>query len=1323
MKGRTQHEPVNTISSVPRVLKGNRQPGGSRAVAILGVFACALSARQAGAVQVLTYHNDNARTGQNLSEVNLTLANVNPSQFGKLFSYPVDGYVYTQPLYMPNLPIPGQGIRNVVFVATQHDSVYAFDADGNAPGQLWTKSFINPPAGITPVPQPNVLNADIVPEIGITGTPVIDPASGTLYVVAKTKEVTTSGEPHFVQRLHALDVTNGAEKFGGPATIGDTIFNPPPEAYVNTTNISVPGTGLGSEGGQIKFNALRQNQRPGLVLAGNRVYVAWASHGDTPPYHGWVVGFNKTTLAPETMFNLTPNGKNGGIWMSGGAPAVDDSGNMYLSVGNGTFALTPTDTCGEWQFVDGHSPPCNPGYGDSVLRLSTTGALSVADFFTPFNQAELERNDQDLGSAGVLLLPGQPGGHPHMLVTSGKGAGKVYLIDRDNMGGFNPASDNVVQVLPPGTVVGGSFDTPAYFNTGTRQFIYYQGLDDVLKAFELVNGMLSQNPVSRGSPVFGFPGATPSISANGTSNAIAWAINVNPLFGGRPAVLFAYDATATPTLTTLYSTDLVGARDQLDVGVKFIVPTVANGKVYVGTQTALDVLGLFPPTTTIPDGVPSDLTATAFSSSQIDLSWVNHATNATGIKVERSLDGASFTQINTVNRNATTYRDSGLTPSTTYFYRVRATNQVGDSAPSNTASARTKPTPPILQVADIVDGEIILSWTSAPDHVSYTVERSTDGVNFTPIFTTVDASTTSFTDSGLAPGTYIYRVQAFGSTGDSSPSNTARATIGPLNVDHSANFADTSDLRANGNTHFVESVARLTDIIAGQAGTFFTQERIGIRNFTTTFKVRIHEGTFPRGDGFAFVMQSSGANALGRAGGQFAYFPILNGMAVVFDVLHNSTGIVVGRHFPAQTVPGSGDVQVPLNGTPINLQSQTTKQVALTYDGTTLAETITDLSSGQSFSTSYTVDIRSAVRSDSAFVGFSGGTALFTALQDILTWSFQPLEDSLPPRAPDSELVTSVVRHDHNRSDIAIAWKAHNSFTAQGYNIERSTDGAVFTQIASLPVDVTTFTDEMLEGSTYFYRVRAFDSAQRLSAPLNVASAVIGGGDQPAAFDHGNGFAQHADLTSNGSAFFPGTHVRLTDDRVGEDGTVWIAVNSGVGLGNFTTAFTFQVRPGVINPPRLADGFTFTIQGNDPSALGGEGGGLGYFGIRNSVAVKFDLIKDGGNETGLYSDGHFPGTPAPGSGDVVVSMNGSGVDILNQNPKQVVLTYGNGVLTETVTDLVTRAMFNTSYQVDIPSKVVPGPSNLFYVGFTGGTGGLAAVQDVLTWSFEQEGTN
>jgi len=1274
-----------------------------------------------GSVNVLTYHNDSARTGQNLNETALTLANVNSNLFGKLFSYPVDGYVYAQPLYMSNLAIPGQGTRNVVFVATQHDSVYAFDADGNAPGQLWRRSFIDPAGGVTPVPQPDVLNADIVPEIGITGTPVIDSTSSTLYVVAKTREVSTAGDRHYVQRLHALDVATGAEKFGGPVVIGDTIFNPPPEIYTNNTAISVPGTGLGSEGGQIKFNALRQNQRPGLVLLGNRVYIAWASHGDTPPYHGWLIGYNKSTLAPETIFNFSPNGKNAGIWMSGGAPAADASGNLYFTTGNGTFALSPTDPCGEWQDADGHSPPCNPAYGDSVLKLSTSGPLSVSDFFTPFNQRDLERNDQDLGSAGVLLLPDQPGAHPHMLVTSGKGFGKIYVIDRDNMGQFNPTFDNVVQVLPAGTVVGGSFDTPAYFNSGSRQLIYYQGLDDVLKAFEISNGVLSSTPFSRADPPpYGFPGATPSISANGTTNAIVWDLNVNALFGGGPAVLFAFDATASPTLTRLYSTSQTGLRDQLDVGVKFTVPTIANGKVYIGTQTSLAVLGLFPATSTPPDGAPSNLSATAFSSSQIDLSWTNNATNATGVKIERSLDGTTFTQVNTVNRSASTYSDKGLTPSTVYFYRVRATNQVGDSATSNIASARTKPTPPALQVDDILDGQIKLSWSSALDHVNYTVERSLDGVNFTPVFTTVDASTTSFTDSGLARGTYFYRVQAFGATGDSSPSNTARATIGPLSIDHSTGFANNSDLTANGNTHFVEGIARLTDIIAGQRGTFFTNERVGIRNFSTTFTVRIHEGTFPRGDGFTFIIQSSGANELGRPGGQFAYFPILNGMAVVFDVLHNSTGIVAGRHFPGQTVPGSGDVRVPLDGTGINLQSQTTKQVVLNYDGTTLTETIRDLSSGAVFNNSYTVNIRSLVRADSAFVGFGGGTALFTALQDILTWRFEPHEDNLPPRAPDSERVTSVVRHDHNRSRIAITWKSHNSYTAQGYTIERSTDGTNYTPIATVDVTVDSFTDpDTLEGATYYYRVRAFDSLQRSSAPLNVASVVIGGGDRAAAFDHSAGFALHSDLTSNGSASFPGTRVRLTDDRVGEDSSVWIAVNSGVGLTNFTTAFTFQVRPGVINPPRLADGFTFTIQGNSLSALGGEGGGLGYFGIRNSVAVKFDLIKDGGNETGLYTDGHFPGTPAPGSGDVVVSLNGTGIDLLNQNPKRVVLSYDGTTLTETITDLITSATFPTSYTVDIPSKVVLDSSNLFYLGFTGGTGGLAAIQDVMTWTFQQ----
>ncbi len=1297
----------------------------ARAAAIVVALVWTLMGTQqvSAQVDVLTYHNDNARTGQNLNETALAPANVNAINFGKLFSYPVDGFVYAQPLYMSNVAIPGQGTRNVVFVATQHDSVYAFDADGNAPGQLWKDSFIDPAAGITTVPTPDVTNFDIVPEVGITGTPVIDRSTGTLYVVAKTKEV-GSGVPHYVQKLHALDVATGAEKFGGPVVIGDTIFNPPPETYTNVTAISVPGTGDGSEGGQVKFNALRQNQRPGLMLSGNRVYIAWASHGDTRPYHGWLVGYNKTTLALEAVFNVSPNGRWGGIWMSGGAPAVDADGNIYLATGNGTFAVNPTDPCGEWQDADGHSPPCNPAYGDSVLKLSPS--LSVADFFTPFNQRDLERFDQDLGSGGVLVLPDQPGAHPHLMLTAGKGTGKFYLMDRDNLGQFRrcgPTCDDIVQVSPEQTVVGGSFDTPAYFNSGSRQLVYYLGLDDVLKAFELVNGQLSTTPFSQANPpAFGFPGSTPSISASGTSNAIAWALNVNALFGNGPAVLFAYDALNLSN--QLYATNQTGLRDQLDVGVKFIVPTVANGKVYVGTQTSLAVLGLFPAAVSPPDAAPSNLTATAFSFLQINLSWTNNATNATGIKIERSTDGTNFTPVNTVGRNVTTFADKGLAPSTLYFYRVRATNQIGDSANSNIASAKTRPAQPVLQVADICGGQINLAWTSAPDHVQFTIQRSLDGTNFTPIGT-VDASVTTFSDTGLAPGIYFYRVRAFNADGDSTLSNRVIATIGPVNIDHSSGFASHDDLTANGTALFSGPVARLTDAVQGQRGTFFSNERLGIRNFTTTFTFRIHEGTFPRADGLTFIIQSNSPTALGGAGGALAYFPISNSVAIKFDLFKpdrplpqlrgNSTGLYTGGHFPGTPAPGSGDVQVDLEGTGIDLRNQNPKKVVLTYDGTTLTETITDLSTMATFTTSYTVDIRSKVSSDSAFVGFGGGTGGLTAIQDILTWRFDSNENNLPPRAPDSPQVTLVDRHDHNRSNISIAWKCHNSFTAQGYRIERSTDGINFTQIATVPVTVTSFTEERLRGGTYSYRVRAF-SGPRISAPLNVASVVIGGGDNPAAFDHSAGFANHTDVTANGSASFTGTRARLTSDRIGEAGSIFIAFNSGVGIANFTTTFTFQIRPGTTP---LADGMTFTIQGNSPTALGCDGGCLGYFGIRNSVAVKFDLFKDGGNSTGLYSDGHFPGTPAPGSGDVLVNLNGTGIDLRNQNPKQVVLTYDGTTLTETITDLSTMATFTTSYAVDIPSKVLPGDSNLLYVGFTGATGGLTAIQDVLTWTFQQ----
>jgi hypothetical protein len=517
-----------------------------------------LEPRRLLSTNVLTYHNDSFRTGQDLTETVLTPANVQAVQFGKLFTYAVDGYVYAQPLYVSNVSIPGKGVHNVVFVATEHDSVYAFDADSNLGANaapLWHDSFINPAAGVTTVSPNDVNTGDIVPEIGITGTPVIDASSGTLYVVAKTKEV-SGGSTNFVQRLYALDITTGAEKFGGPVVIQATL----------------PGTGDGTDGqGHVAFSPLRENQRSGLLLQNGVVYIVWASHGDNGPYHGWVIGYNAQTLQQVAAFDTTPNGGLGGIWMSGAAPAADNTGNIYVSTGNGTF---DAQTGGS-------------DYGDSALRLSTSGGLSLTDYFTPFNQANLDAADADLGSGGVLLLPDQPGAHPHLMIFTGK-EGKIYVVDRDNMGHFHAGIDSIVQVLPG--AVGGAWSTPAYFNGN----VYYSTVGDVLKAFQLANGLLSTSPVSQASVAFGYPGATPSISANGNTNGIVWTLQTDAYGSSGPAVLHAYDASNVSR--ELYNSDQVGARDVLGGAVKFTVPTIANGKVYVGTETGLSVFGLLPAT-------------------------------------------------------------------------------------------------------------------------------------------------------------------------------------------------------------------------------------------------------------------------------------------------------------------------------------------------------------------------------------------------------------------------------------------------------------------------------------------------------------------------------------------------------------------------------------------------------------------------------------------------------------------------------------------------------------------------------------------------------
>jgi hypothetical protein len=504
---------------------------------------------------VTTYHNNLSRDGTNQQEYALTTANVSSTTFGKLFSCTVDGAVYAQPLWVSNVTIGGTQ-HNVLIVATMHDSVYAFDADSSPCVTLWHANLLDSAHGGTggEVPAPSfgagsLLGAgsgDIAPAVGILGTPVIDGNTKTIYAVTKSENTTTL---QFFQRLHAIDLTTGAEKFGGPAQIN--------------SSITVAGTGDGSSGGAVPFDAQHENQRPGLALVNGIVYVSWASHEDVDPYHGWVLGFNAGNLALSKQFNSSPNGGRSGIWMSGGAPAADSSNNLYVMTGNGSF---DADTGGS-------------DYGSSYLKLSTASGLTVSDYFTPHNQDSLSMNDQDVGAGGTALLFGQ-----NLMVGAGK-SGAFYVLNRSNMGHFNSSSDAAaVQTWTASR----AFSTPAFWNNTMYYFGVVFGSQQVGVAYDFNSstGLFNIVPSSQTPSGYGFPGATPSVSSSGSTNGIVWAINSNAFCTGQaracgPAVLHAYDAN---NLATELWNSTQGSGNAAGLAVKFTVPTVANGKVYVGNR-------------------------------------------------------------------------------------------------------------------------------------------------------------------------------------------------------------------------------------------------------------------------------------------------------------------------------------------------------------------------------------------------------------------------------------------------------------------------------------------------------------------------------------------------------------------------------------------------------------------------------------------------------------------------------------------------------------------------------------------------------------------
>jgi len=499
---------------------------------------------------VTTYHNDVARTGQNTTETILMQANVNSTTFGLLRNLSVDGLVDAEPLYLSQLTVAGS-VYNVVFVVTEHDSVYAFDSGTGA--QLWKVSLL----GSGETTSDNRGCGQVTPEIGITSTPVIDRtagAHGILYAVAMSKNGTT-----YFQRLHALDITTGAELEGGPATVQATY----------------PGTGDNSSGGQVVFDPKQYKERAGLLLLNGVIYTGWASHCDDAPYTTWIMGYNQTTLAQTSVLDLTPNGNEGSIWQSGGGLAADPQGNIYALIANGTFDTT----------LDANGFPNEQDYGNGYVKVSTTGGnLKVADYFNMSNTVNESGGDVDLGSGGAMVLPDLSygtAGTLNLAVGAGKD-GNLYVVNRNNMGKWNASSNNVYQELP-GAVPNGVWGVPAYFNST----VYYCDVNATLKSFSIANGKLSTTPVQTAAS-FNYPGVLPSVSANGTSSGIVWTIE-----NTGTAVLHAY--AANDLTQELYNSNQAsGGRDQFGSGNKFITPMIADGKVFAATTNSVAVFGLLP---------------------------------------------------------------------------------------------------------------------------------------------------------------------------------------------------------------------------------------------------------------------------------------------------------------------------------------------------------------------------------------------------------------------------------------------------------------------------------------------------------------------------------------------------------------------------------------------------------------------------------------------------------------------------------------------------------------------------------------------------------
>ncbi len=919
-------------------------------------------------VSVLTQRNDNSRSGLNANETVLAPSNVNTPNFGKLFSLAVDGRVFGQPLYVPNLSIGG-GTHNVVFIATEHDSIYAYDADGLVTRPLWTANLaaLGCPAGYacTSVPASDNSTSDLVPEVGITGTPVIDSSTGTLYAVAKTKEV-VSNQTNYVYRLHALDITSGVERAGSPVTIQG----------------QVAGTGTPNSNGNLVFSPLYSLQRAALLLVNNGIYIGFGSWGDVDLWHGWIFGYAKSSLQQSGVFSTTPNGTegHGGVWMHGTGLAANASGYIYFSTGNGAF--------------DGIS-----NFGDSILKLSTPG-LTVVDYFTPYNQQAFDTGDLDIAAGGNVLLPDIAGTsqHPHTMIGCAKN-GAIYVLDRDNLGQFNSLGDTqIIQELlnvigatfvdPNSTAyVDNCFTTPAYW----QGHVYFGGVDDYLKMFNVNGGLLTTSAASQSTTTYQFPGTTVSISANGSTNGIVWAIeNAGTKAideSGSAAVLHAYDANNLAN--ELYNSSQV-TSDNAGAPVKFTVPTIANGKVYVGTQNSVAVFGIF-------------------------------------------------------------------------------------------SSAKT-PAPQISPAGGIYTGSVSITITdSAPSAaIYYTTDGSTPTSSSTQYSGTIAiSSTTTLKAIAIAPE---YTTSALSTTIFTIESSSRTIAYG-------AGFTGTG-MSLDGSATYSGSRLRLTNGGFNEAASAFYSTAVNIQSFTTDFWILQTNGGYKSADGMAIVIQGAGLTAIGSAGGGLGYGSDTPGgapgigksVAVKFDLYDNagegtnSTGLYTNGASP--TIPA-------ITITNVDLHSEDTLAVHMTYDGTTLAMTLTDTVTGATFTNSWTINIPTTVGGNTAYVGFTGGTGGATATQDVLYWAFTATgvqsQAATPTFSPAAGIYTS-------------AQKVTISDTTTGGAIYYRTDGTTPTTssaVYSAPISVSTTTTIKAIAAASGYTNSALGSATYAIQPAAATRTTL----------------------------------------------------------------------------------------------------------------------------------------------------------------------------------------------------------------------------------------